>query len=62
MIKTALFGTPRCQNGTEWHLFFIQDHPVISRSSLQTGIISHGALSRVKRSPFEDWRQRHFDN
>ena len=23
MIKTALFGTPRCQNGTEWHLFSI---------------------------------------
>ena len=54
MIKTALFGTSRCQNGTEWHLFFIQDHPVISRSNLQPGIISHETLSRVKRSPFED--------
>ena len=27
MIKTALFGTSRCQNGTEWHLFSITGPP-----------------------------------
>ena len=43
-VKTALNGT----------FFPLQDHPVISRSNLQPGIISHETLSRVKRSPFED--------
>ena len=45
MIKTALFGTSRCQNGTEWHLFSITGPSCIfSQSSTET-VQGHHPLS-----------------
>lgn len=51
-VKTVLNGTS----------FFITVPYCNYPSSLHIGIISHGVLSRAKRSDLEDWQQHLFDN
>ena len=45
MIKTALFGTSRCQNGTEWHLFSITGPSCIFFQSSTETVQGHHPLS-----------------